>query len=109
MIESNFSEILLRFTGAIFYIFPIILFIILAIYYNSKVGSTKEGVLILVGNILILIVAILHQFLYTFVDLWGFDIYAIINAGVNGISFIGSILFLIGLYMMIQKLIKAKQ
>lgn len=109
MIESNFSEILLRVTGALFYIFPIILFIILAIYYNSKVGSTKEGVLILVGNILILIVAIIHQFLFTFVDSWGFDVYAIINAGVNAISFIGSILFLIGLYMMIQKLIKAKQ
>ncbi len=105
----DFSEILLRVSGALFYILPIILFIILAIYYNSKIGSTKEGILILVGNILILIVAILHQFLYTLVESWGFELYAIINFGVNAISFIGSILFLIGLFLMMKKLIKAKQ
>lgn len=106
--SSNLSEIILRITGALFYILPILVFIILSIYYISKKGSTKEGILVLIGNILILIVAILHQFLYMFIDSWGFDLYAIINAGVNAISFIGSILFIIGFYMMIQKIIKNK-
>ncbi|EZH74003.1 hypothetical protein ATO12_14085 [Aquimarina atlantica] len=106
--SSNVSEIILRVTGALFYILPILVFIILTIYYMSKKGTTKEGILILIGNILILIVAILHQFLYMFIDSWGFDIYSIINTGVNTISFIGSILFLIGFYIMIQKIIKNK-
>jgi glucan phosphoethanolaminetransferase (alkaline phosphatase superfamily) len=106
--NSNLSEIILRVTSALFYIVPILVFIILAIYYINKNGSTKEGLLVLIGNILILIVAIIHRFLYTFIDSWGFDVYAIINTGVNAISFIGSILFLIGFYMMIQKIIKNK-
>lgn len=108
MIESNFSEILLRITGAFFYIVPTIFFIILAIYYTSKVGSTKEGTLILIGNILILIVTILHQFMYLFIGQWGIDLYSIISIGVNAISFIGFMLFLIGFYIMIQKIIKSK-
>ncbi|GGX14993.1 hypothetical protein [Aquimarina muelleri] len=106
---SNFSEILLRITGSLFYILPILIFIILAIYYMSKTQSSKEGALILIGNILILIVAILHQFLYLFIDDFGFDLYAIINVGVNAISFVGSVLFLIGLYMMIQKIINTQK
>ncbi|WP_103070517.1 hypothetical protein [Aquimarina sediminis] len=106
--SSNFTEILLRITGALFYILPIILFIILTIYYMSKVGSTKDAVLILIGNILILLVAIVHQFLYVFIDSWGYETYAIINSGVNFVSFIGSILFLIGLAMTFQKIIKNK-
>ncbi|WP_152538590.1 hypothetical protein [Aquimarina macrocephali] len=106
--NSNLSEIIHRFIGGLFYMLPILVFIILTIYYMSKKGATKEGVLILIGNILILIVAILHQFIYKFVDSWGFDIYLIINSGINTISFIGSILFIIGFYMMIQKIIKNK-
>lgn len=107
--SSNFSEILLRITGSFFYILPILLFIILAIYYMSKTQSSKEGTLILIGNILILMVAIVHQFLYLFIDNLGFDLYSIINVAINGISFVGSILFLIGVYMMIQKVIKTKK
>ncbi|WP_103864859.1 hypothetical protein [Aquimarina sp. I32.4] len=106
MIDTDFSEILLRITGIIFYIIPIIVFIILAIYYISKVGSTKEGILILIGNILLFIVAIIHQFLFMLVDSWGFNLYSIINSGVNFIAFIGSILFIIGFYLLIKKAIK---
>lgn len=103
---SNFPEILLRVLGTLFYILPILLFIILAIYYMGKTQSSKEGTLILIGNILILIVAILHQFLYLFIDDLGIDLYTIINVGINTISFIGSVLFLIGVYIMVQKIIK---
>ncbi|WP_035095769.1 hypothetical protein [Aquimarina megaterium] len=106
--SSNVSEIIHRIIGGLFYILPILLFIILTIYYISKKGTTKEGVLILIGNILILVVAVLHQFIYRFVDSWGFDAYLIINSGINTISFIGSILFIIGFYIMIQKIIKNK-
>ena len=106
---SNFSEILLRVLGSLFYILPILLFIILAIYYMGKTQSSKEGTLILIGNILILIVAILHQFLYLFIDDFGFDLYTIINIGINTISFIGSVLFLIGVYIMVQKIIKTQK
>ncbi len=106
MSSSNFPEILSRIAGTLFYILPIFLFVILAIYYVSNVGTKLEGVFVLVGNILILLVAISHQFLYLFIDSWGFELFSFINIGVNAISFVGYLLFLIGFLKIIQQNIK---
>ncbi len=106
MAESNFSEILLRITGALFYSVPILIFILIAIYYITKAGMKTEGILILIGNILILLVSISHHFLYTFIESWGYELYSYISMGINAISFIGSILFIIGFLMIIQQNIK---
>ncbi|MEW7291575.1 hypothetical protein [Aquimarina sp. 2304DJ70-9] len=104
--ESNFTDILLRVTGILFYIVPILFFIILAIYYLSKADAKTPGILILIGNILILLVAIANQFLYLFIQEWGMDLFSLVSVVVNAISFVGYVLFLIGFFMIIQKTLK---
>ncbi|WP_062059032.1 hypothetical protein [Aquimarina longa] len=103
---NHFLENLSYLLGTLFYILPILAFIVLSIYYINKVGNTKEGTFILVGNILILVVAIIHQFLFRFIDNLGVDIYTFINLICNLVAFIGSILFVIGFFMIIKKNIK---
>ncbi len=103
MSSYNLPELLSRIVGIISYVLPIFLFIVLSIYYISKAGLKTEGLFILIGNILIFIVAITHQFLYIYIDSWGFRLYTIINIGVNAISFIGSLLFLIGFFLLIKR------
>ncbi|MBQ4821756.1 hypothetical protein [Aquimarina sp. MMG016] len=105
--ESSFTEILTRTLTALLYIIPTLFFIGIAIYYLMKVGSKIEGVLILIGNVIILLVSISFNFMYLYIDSWGIQIYSIINMVVNGIGFIGSILFAIGFFMVVRKLIRS--
>ncbi len=104
---DNFDmlDILMRISGILFFTLPIIFFVILAVYYINKVGKTREGMMVLIGNILIFIVAVIHQFLYLLIDALGYEIFSFINITINFISFIGSVLFLIGFYFIIKKVI----
>ncbi len=104
--ESNFTDMLLRVIGILFYAVPVLFFIILAIYYISKADAKIPGILILIGNILILLVVITNQFLYLYIEDWGIDLFSLVSVVVNAISFVGYVLFLIGFFMIIQKLLK---
>ncbi|MDY8138881.1 hypothetical protein [Aquimarina sp. 2201CG5-10] len=104
--DSNIAEILMRILTSLFYIVPTLFFIGIAIYYLMKVGSKTEGMLMLIGNILILLVSISFNFMFLYIESWGIQMYSIINTIVNGIGFIGSTLFAIGVFMIVRKVIR---
>ena len=110
--QSEFYQIITQLAVFLLNTIPIIAFIIMSIYYITKTGSNTEGYLILVGNIIIFLsslastIAVLQ---ITVFRKWEMSSYSAISIGMQAFSFIGQILFAIGVFLLFRKVIKMKK
>ena len=110
--QSELYQIITQLAMSLLYTTPVIAFIIISIYYMAKNGANTEGYLILVGNIIIFLsslastIALLQINVY---QKWGISTYSTISIGIQAFSFIGKILFVIGVFLLFRKVIKMKK
>jgi len=107
---NNMGMIIMQILRILFFSIPTLLFIGMAIYYLNKMKSNTEGMLILIGNILILLSSIANTLLFSLYmdEASKFITYSLIVSGINILAFIGSALFVIGVFILIKKMIKTK-
>ncbi|WP_299222324.1 hypothetical protein [uncultured Aquimarina sp.] len=107
---NNGGMIIIQVLRLLFFCIPTLLFIGIAIYYLNKMKSKTEGILILIGNIIILLSIIVNTLLFVmFMDeTWEHMTYSYILSGINILSFIGSMLFVAGTFLLIKRVIKTK-
>ncbi|WP_103070516.1 hypothetical protein [Aquimarina sediminis] len=87
---------------------PQVFIVVICLYYIFKKGSKIEGVLLVSGSILSLLCALSTQIGVLFSQVWGADSYLTYTYVFYGISFIGSVLFVIGFFILVRKTIKHK-
>ncbi|GAA4277997.1 hypothetical protein [Aquimarina mytili] len=107
--DANTPSIIIQLLLGIVYALPTVAFIIISLYYLKKAGSTIDGVLILIGNIIIFTTIILNQasmVLFVYYRKWSADVYSYITMGTGILSFIGSILFIVGLSLLVKRVVK---
>jgi len=106
--ESDVSQILIQLMTGLLYSIPTIIFIIISVYYLIKMGPKTDGIFILIGNIIILLSIIAHQVLFLNVQNITTELFSWISAAINIFSFLGSTLFVIGIFLLIKRVIKTK-
>ncbi|WP_299441041.1 hypothetical protein [uncultured Aquimarina sp.] len=109
--EANTPQILIQLLLGLVYSIPTIFFIIISIHYLLKMGSTTDGILILLGNSILLLSSILGKIAWiqlVFYQKWEGEIYSYVNIVLGTISFIGSVLFVIGVFLLVKKVLKTK-
>ncbi|KZS38601.1 hypothetical protein AWE51_13455 [Aquimarina aggregata] len=107
--NADTSQILIQALTGLFYAIPTLLFIGIGIHYLIKKGNTTDGIFIVIGNIIILLSIVIGKILFIqFVvyQKWDSTVYTYIISAINIVSFIGSILFVIGLFLLTKKVIK---
>ncbi|WP_024771167.1 hypothetical protein [Aquimarina macrocephali] len=87
---------------------PQLVIVILCIYYITKIGSKTEAILLTTGSIISLLCGISNVVGATYISTLGVDSYVIFIYIIQGFSFLGSILFVIGFFILIRKIIKSK-
>ena len=110
--QSDIYQVIVQSAMSLLYTLPVLAFIILAIYYISKVGSTTDGYLILIGNIIIFIASLITALSFLQITIfrnWEIKTYTTITAAMQVLSFIGKILFVIGVFLLLKKVIKNKK
>ncbi|WP_298547983.1 hypothetical protein [uncultured Aquimarina sp.] len=109
--ETDISQVLIQSLTGLFYVLPTIVFIIISGYYLMKMGSKTDGILILIGNIIIFLSTVVGQILFiqlSFGQTWDVDAYSYISTALGILSFIGSILFVVGIFLLMKRVIKTK-
>ncbi|WP_299260680.1 hypothetical protein [uncultured Aquimarina sp.] len=109
--ETDISQVLVQSLTGLFYVLPTLVFIIISSYYLMKMGGKMDGILILVGNIIIFLSSIINQVLFIQLSVyqsWDGYYYSYISTALSILSFIGSILFVAGTFLLIRKVIKTK-
>ncbi len=107
--NTSTPQIIIQLLLGLFYAIPSIAFIIICLYYLKKAGSTTDGLLLLIGNSIIFITIILSQItmvLFVYYRKWEADIYSYITMGTGILSFIGSVLSILGLFLLVKRVIK---
>ncbi|MGY3794283.1 hypothetical protein [uncultured Aquimarina sp.] len=111
MIDSNTTQVMIQLLMGLVYAIPSLLFIIISIYYLLKMGSQIDGTLILIGNVIIFLSVIIGQIAFVqfaFYQKWEHTSYSYISTGISIFSFIGRVLFAVGIFLLIKKMIKQK-
>ncbi len=105
------SQIIIQLLIALLYAIPTVLLILIILYYIIKKGAKIDGILMLIGNIIVLIATIISKILFiqlVHYQKWEATSYSYMIAVINIISFIGSLAFVIGLLLLIRKIVKNK-
>lgn len=111
MIDSNTTQVMIQLLMGLVYAIPSLLFIIISIYYLLKMGSQIDGTLILIGNVITFLCVIIGQIVFiqfAFYEKWQHTSYSYISTGISIFSFIGRVLFAVGVFLLIKKMIKQK-
>ncbi|MFD2565634.1 MULTISPECIES: hypothetical protein [Aquimarina] len=107
--EPNTPQIIVQLLLALAYAIPTIFFIVISIYYLVKMGSQTDGILILVGNVIIFLSIIVGRVLFiqlAFYEKWQGEMYSYISGAVNILSFLGASAFAVGVFLLMKKVIK---
>ncbi len=104
--EQNIIEVIKHIFLGIITSIPQLVITILCIYYIIKVGLKTEGVLVTTGSIISLLCGISNIVGATYISTLGADTYVTFIYFVQGFSFLGSVLFVIGFFLLIKKTIK---
>ncbi|WP_109852355.1 hypothetical protein [Aquimarina sp. AU58] len=104
--ELSITEIIKYIFLGIITSIPQLVITILCIYYIIKVGSKTEGILLTTGSIISLLCGISNTVGTTYISTLGTDTYLTYIYVIQGFSFLGSILFVIGFFLLIKKTIK---
>ncbi|WP_109300195.1 hypothetical protein [Aquimarina sp. AU474] len=107
----DLSQIIIQLLMALLYAIPTLLFIIISAYYIMNKGAKTDGLLILIGNIIIILSTIIGKILFiqfVYYQKWESTMYSYIVTAVNIFSFIGAMLFVVGLFLLIRKVVKNK-
>lgn len=107
--DADISQIIIQLLMGFLYGLPTLAFIIICLYYLKKVGSVIDGILLLIGNSIIFITIILGQIAmiyFVHYRTWEANTYTYITIGNNVLSFIGSILCVVGLFLLVKRVIK---
>ncbi|AXT55839.1 hypothetical protein J8L88_20630 [Aquimarina sp. MMG015] len=109
--EADITQIIIQLFIGLAYAIPTLFFIIISIYYLLKMGSQIDGILILAGNVIIFLCIVIGRILFiqfAFYQKWEGTIYSYITTAISIVSVIGSILFAVGVFLLMKKVIKAK-
>jgi len=109
--DSNTYQIFIQLLMGLLYAIPSLIFIGISIYYISKMGTLIDGILILIGNIIILLSIAIGKILwiqFVFFQTWQRDLYSYISTAISIFSVLGSILFAIGVFLLVKRVIRSK-
>lgn len=104
--EQGITEIIKHIFLGIITSIPQLVIAILCVYYIIKVGLKTEGVLLTTGSIISLLCGISNIVGATYISTLGVDSYVTFIYFIQGFSFLGSVLFVIGFFLLIKKTIK---
>ena len=104
--EPDYTRILYAILIGVITSFFSIFTIIICIYYTVKVGWKTEGVLLITGSSISILCAIATQIGVLYSSTWSADGYLQFTYSIQGISFVGSLLFTIGFLQLILKIIR---
>ncbi len=85
-----------------------LIIILICLYYLIKSKATADSVLLMIGSFIILLSTILTQVGVLYAKTWGSNSYLSYSFVIQGISIVGSLLFAVGLFLLIRKVIKFK-
>ncbi|SEM23546.1 hypothetical protein SAMN04487910_4506 [Aquimarina amphilecti] len=109
--EADITQIIIQLLMGLAYAIPTLFFIVISIYYLLKMGSQIDGILILIGNVIIFLCIVIGRILFiqfAFYQQWEGNMYSYITTAISIVSVIGSILFAIGIFLLMKKVIKTK-
>ncbi|WP_299189481.1 hypothetical protein [uncultured Aquimarina sp.] len=109
--DIDTPQIIIQLLMGLVYAIPTIFFIAISIYYLSKMKSQIEGILILIGNVIIFLCIIIGRILFiqfAFYQKWEGTIYSYITTAISIVSVVGSILFAVGIFLLMKKVIRTK-
>jgi hypothetical protein len=104
--EQDITEIIKHIFLGIITSIPQLVIAILCIYYILRVGLKTEGILLTTGSIISLLCGISNIVGATYISTLGVDSYVTFIYFIQGFSFLGSVLFVIGFFLLIKKAIK---
>jgi len=106
--ETNVLEIIYYiFLGLITSLGQVLL-VGICLYYLIKKGAKADATLLLIGSSIMLLCGILSTVGALFARVWGTESYVTYTYSIQGISMLGSLLFVIGFFILIRKVIKPK-
>ena len=91
--------------SSLLYVIPTLLVIGISSYYLMKVGPQTEGILILVSHIIFFVCVAVNNIVFSGLFSFDSDNYQTVGLITSILSFIGSILLVIGLYLVMNKVI----
>ena len=99
-----------EFAKGLLFLIPELAVLVACIYYMSKSSST-DSVLLSIGAFIGICVMIFYRFIFPFMQRSGdgFSDSMVLFNVISFIAFIGSVLFAIGLFMLIVKHVKKKE
>ncbi len=80
--------------------------VILCLYYLYKIGTKADSVLLIVGSLISLLCAISNPVGALYAKSWGADSYLSFTYIIQGFSALASLLFVIGFFLLIRRVIK---
>ncbi len=83
-----------------------VLIIAICIYYLFKIGAKVDSILLLIGSIISLLCVIATTVGALYAKIWGAETYLQFTYILQGFSFIASLLFLIGFFILVRRVIK---
>ncbi len=78
----------------------------ICLYYIYKIGSKKDSILVLLGSMIWLLCSISTLVATLYVRVWGTETYQLVTYAIQGFSFFGSLLFVIGFFLLIRRVVK---
>lgn len=104
--ESSILEIVKYIFLGLLTSIPQLIIVILCVYYIFKTGSKTEGILLTIGSITSLLCDVSNVVGAMSVNTLRADSYVTFTYIVQGFSFLGSVIFVIGFFLLIKKTIK---
>ncbi|MEW7291576.1 hypothetical protein [Aquimarina sp. 2304DJ70-9] len=83
-----------------------VLIIAICIYYLFKIGAKADSILLLIGSIISLVCTLATTVGALYAKIWGTEAYLQFTYILQGFSFVGSLLFLIGFFILVRRVIK---
>ncbi len=75
----------------------------ICLYYLYKIGSKADSILLLLGSIIWLLCSIFTLVGISYANVWGSEKYLTFTYILQGFSFVGSLLFVIGFFLLIRR------
>ncbi len=106
--EPDYTQVLYSILVGLFSSLFSIFTIIICIYYIVKMGSKIEGTLMIIASSISLLCSIATQIGVLYIKTWGTNDYLHFTYIIQGFAFLGSLLFIIGFFILIRKVIHYK-
>lgn len=103
--EPSLAEIIYYiFLGLLTSMGQVFIFVI-CLYYIFKIGTKADSILLLLGSIIWVLCGVSALIGTLYAKVWGSELYLTFTYILQGFSFVGSLLFVIGFFLLIRRVL----